>query len=316
MIRAGSGSRKILLDCDPGLDDALAIFFGLGMSRAVDCDSIVATYGNAALYKTKRNLLKILSFLNKKLPIGSGSRVPLRGKALKARDVHGKDGLGGLSLPFKAGPKDQVFKNGIDLIIESVLSKKINTIIALGPLTDIARALTKSPSILKHLDEIVIMGGAVFVEGNVTSYAEFNFFCDPEAARIVLRANVKKRLVSLDVTRKTLLSKAHLRPLRGVDTNCARFIYDIASYLIASKKRQGLDGAPMHDPLTVGLAIDRTLGSYKRGCLDVKTKGKDRGKVIVKTGKPNTQFCHKVDRERFFKLFIKALSRIGREEIL
>ncbi|MBI4335405.1 MAG: nucleoside hydrolase [Candidatus Omnitrophica bacterium] len=302
-----------MLDCDPGTDDALAIFLALGAPDKIDVKAILATYGNVDLGRTKANLLQILDFFKHPPPLGSGSKGPMKHSALEARGVHGEDGLGGLSGYTRGGgARRPVFKHGVDLIIDLALSDKIDTIIATGPLTDLAAAVKKASAILKKLDEVIIMGGAVFVRGNATPYAEFNFHCDPEAAKIILQAPVEKRLVSLDVTHKTVLSARRLEPLKAIKNPLAVFIRHIADYSIRSNKRRGLSGAPMHDPLAVALALDKGLGEYKRLRLDVETRGRRRGGVIVKRGKPNTLFCENVDVDKFFKLFIGTLVKLAK----
>lgn len=301
------------MDCDPGLDDALAVLLALGLPEIIDVRAIVATFGNVGLSRTKSNLLRILGFFRKSILLGSGSSGPFRTKARDARHVHGEDGMGGSSQFFIEQYKGR-FRDGIDLIIKSALSKRINRIIATGPLTDLAKAIKRAPEILENLDEIVIMGGAVFVEGNVTPYAEFNFHCDPEAAKIVLNAPAAKRLVSLDVTHKTLLKAADLKPLRGVKSPLARFICCIGDYAIRSNKKRSFSGAPMHDPLAAAIAIDPDIGRYELLCLDVETGGRKRGMVFAKKGRPNVIFCKKVDTKRFFDLFLGTLFRLAREE--
>lgn len=304
------------MDCDPGIDDALAILLALGSSEKIDVKAIVATFGNVALHQTKDNLLNILSFFKKVPLLGSGSKGPLKGKAQEARRVHGQDGLGDLP-PHQFLSSQRGCLNwcgGVDLIIDLALSNKIDTIVATGPLTDLARAIKKTPPFLKNLYEIVIMGGAVFVKGNVTPYAEFNFHCDPEAAAIVLNADVRKRLICLDVTHKTLLTSSHLKPLKAIDSRLSKFILGLTEYSIYANKKRGLAGAPMHDPLAVALAIDEGLGEYQDLCLDVETKGRQRGRVVLKEGNPNTRFCKKLNCPRFFELFTGALVRLAREE--
>lgn len=301
-----------MLECDPGLDDALAILLALGLPDIIDVKAIVATFGNVGLSQAKSNLLRILGFFRKSILLGSGSKGPIKGKAQEARHVHGEDGLGGFSQFFTKRYKGR-FRDGIDLIIKLALSNKINKIIATGPLTDLARAIKRAPEILKNLDEIVIMGGAVFVEGNVTPYAEFNFHCDPEAAKIVLNADAAKRLVSLDVTHKTLLKAGDLKPLRGIKSPIARFICCIGDYAIYSNKKRGFSGAPMHDPLAAAIAIDPEVGRYELLCLDVETRGRKRGMVFAKKGKPNVIFCKKVDTKKFFNIFIGTLVKLSKE---
>ncbi len=304
-----------MLDCDPGIDDALAVLFLLGSAK-VDVKAIVATFGNVGLNQTKRNLLRILGLFEPppnpmgavRIPlIGSGSRGPLRHKARRARHVHGQDGLADCSDVF--GRKHPAgFKNGIDLIINLALSNKIDRIIATGPLTDLARAFKKRPAILENLKEVVIMGGAVFVKGNVTPYAEFNFHCDPEADRIVLSSGVIKKLVSLDVTQKTLLRPAHLRRIKNIKGPIARFIYHIADYTIYSNRKRGLDGAPMHDPLA---AAKPHLAVKDKNGVEARTGGARRGMVAVKKGRPNILFCKKVNTGKFFDLFLGALTKLA-----
>ncbi|MFH1848115.1 MAG: nucleoside hydrolase [Candidatus Omnitrophota bacterium] len=305
--------KRILLDCDPGIDDALAIFLALGHAD-IELNSIVATYGNMSLEQVRENLSGVLGFFDAKdLPrVGSGSRHPIAGKSVEARHVHGEDGLGGRGRLLRKA--DLKFDDGVDVIIDSVLSEKIDTIVATGPLTDLARAVKKEPLLADFSGEIVIMGGAVSIPGNVTPESEYNFYCDPDAASIVLNLPVRKRLVSLDVTRRVLLTEKHVAALGSIDADIARFIADIGRYSIDFHRRaRNMGGACVHDALAMGLVIDEGIGKYEDLRLDVETKDKGRGRVIIKDGPSNVRFCREADTDRFFDILIKTYVKLAEQ---
>ncbi len=240
--------------------------------------------------------------------VGSGSGQPLKGvsSSLTARRFHGDDALGdsNLSEPkLKAATDD-----GIGLIISELDFGRADTIIATGPLTNLARALLRDPEITKKIKEVYIMGGAVFVDGNITPHAEFNFHCDPEAADLVLTSGLPITLVSLDVTHKVNVTQEHLEPLRKYKNRLGEFVVGIIEYSIDVHRRlRGAAGAHLHDPLTVAMAVSPQLGEYEQLSLRVDCAEK-RGMVHIVEGVKNVRFVKDVDVADFLKLFI---NRIG-----
>jgi len=301
-----------LIDCDPGIDDALAILLALG-EKSVNLKAITTEAGNVGISQTTKNLLGILklSGLNTFPNVGKGEEKPLTNKALEARDVHGQDGLGNVNIGF-ALPDIEV-RDGVSLIVSEILSGRIDSLIATGPLTNIARAIEKEGSIRDKLNSLFIMGGALRVRGNVTKFAEFNFFCDPEAAKIVLSSGIPISLVSLDVTEEVILTKDRIAGLGDKKSPITNFILQIIDYSIDYHKRErSLQGAYIHDALTVGLAIDESLGQFEELCVDVKLTGEERGRLFIKEGKPNVLFCKNVNSEKFLDFFLSRLEGLIR----
>lgn len=239
-------------------------------------------------------------------PVGAGSGQPLKVSSLPAREVHGADGLGNANLPepgLRATTDD-----GIGLMISKLASEEAETVIATGPLTNLARAISRDPDITKRIKDIYIMGGAVFVEGNVTPYAEFNFYSDPDAADYVLNSEVAVTLVSLDVTHKINVTEEDIEPFKRHKTRLAEFVTGIIEYSINFHKRyRGAIGAHLHDSLAVAIAAAPRLGEYEQLSLSVDC-GDKRGMVRTKDGVKNVRFVKDVDVDGFLELF---LNRIG-----
>ena len=284
--------------------------------KTFDLAAITTESGNVSIKQTTKNLIDILQLSGiKKFPgIGKGSSKPIKGKSREARLVHGTDGLGSskLNLPHI----DIKVQHGIDLIVREVISGNIDTIIATGPLTNIALALRKEPRIKNKLKNLYIMGGALRVPGNVTEHAEFNFFCDPEAVKLVLDSRLPITLVSLDVTEKAILTNRDLEGLRNIKTSLSRFIQHIANYSINYHKEfRKIQGAYIHDPLAVGIAIDESLGCFENLSIGVDVSGDRRGRIFIKEGFPNIRFCNDIDCKRFLSLFLRRLEELSKEVI-
>lgn len=302
---------KVLIDCDPGIDDALALLFAFG-SEDLKVEFIVGSYGNVELTQVMDNLSGILGFMleEEKPKIGRGSDAPLKKTPISARAVHGADGLGNTLSWLPKMRFDS--SEGVELIIDSVLNERVDKIVATAPLTDIARAVEKEPSLLQRIDEIIIMGGAVFKEGNVTEDAEFNFYCDPDAADFVLNTPGRKILISLDITRDILVKEGMISPFQQINNDLARFIVSILSYSIEFHRRErALEGACIHDAIAVAVCSDAGIGEYEDLNLGVECGLDKTGKVIVKEDQANVRFCKRIDSGRFFEAFFSSLLDIS-----
>lgn len=299
--------RDVILDCDPGVDDSLAILFALA-SKELKIKAVTTTFGNVDLEQATQNALNILELSGVTEPpvVGAGSSRPLKAPLLAARDVHGADGLGNMNLrppKLKAATGD-----GVELIISKLNSGDADAIIATGPLTNLARAISREPSIARRINRLYIMGGAVFVEGNITPYAEFNFYCDPDAANYVLNSAVNITLVSLDVTHKINVTEEDIAPFKEHKNRLSEFVTGIIEHSIGfHREHRGAKGAHLHDPLAVAIALEPQLGEYEALSLSVNCADK-RGKAELKEGLKNISFVRDVDVEGFLKLF---LNRIG-----
>lgn len=289
-------------------------------SEELALKAVTTVFGNVPLRQTTRNALSILELCELSDPpvVGAGSGGPLRASALPprgadiARLVHGADGLGNANLPepgLKAATDD-----AIGLMISKLISGEADTVIATGPLTNLARAISRDPGITKKIKDIYVMGGAVFVDGNVTPHAEFNFYSDPDAADYVLNSEVAVTLISLDVTRKINVTGEHLEFFQRSKTMLAEFVTGIIRYSIDShRKFRGAAGAHLHDPLAVAIAAAPQIGQYEQLSLSVNRSDKP-GMVKVKEGVKNIRFVRDVDADGFLKLFLKRIG--GRIEII
>lgn len=305
--------KRVIIDCDPGIDDALAVLLALTSSE-LEVKAITTVRGNVSVSQTTKNLLNIVEIAKVKNPpaTGCGSSTPLGGSILPAlqlrssRGVHGNDGLGNSG--FSRPTISLTHKDGIELIISKLLSGEADTLICLGPLTNIARALILKPELKDVIVKIIVMGGAVFCPGNVTQDAEFNIFSDPEAADVVFNSGLTINLVSLDVTKKVILSQIHLQRLKNSSGPLRDFIVGILEYSIKfHQSKRKVDGTYLHDPLAVGVAIDESLGNFQPLSLGIDL-GSRRGKTYIKDGPLNVQFCSEIDGVRFMDIFLDRLT--------
>lgn len=308
-----------MIDCDPGIDDALAILFALSSDK-IRVEAITTVYGNVSVSQCTSNLMNILDISGvKKTPeIGKGSKRPLVKERMKPRRVHGRDGLGEINLSPPKG--NFIVNDAVKLAVSKILSKKIDYIIATGPLTNIAKIITKDSKVPSLIKRIYIMGGAFFVRGNVTPYAEFNIYNDPEATKMVFDSKIPKTLVGLDVTHKAVLEKGDLKRFIAIDNRLSRFIVHIADFAIEYHERfRDVKGAYMNDPLCVGVAIDEALCEYDKGPLEVRLSGAERGRIIVSDGNrkktiSKISYCKDVNAPMFKKLFLDTLEELCKKE--
>ncbi len=321
-------AERVLIDTDPGIDDALALILAL-RSPELEVTAITTVSGNVPVDVGTRNVFTVLSLLSlsQEPPVASGLSQPRRKPPVFATSVHGDDGLGGLhryrdsSGRPRYGPP-RVTPSGRSAVEEILFHigprPESFTLIALGPLTNIAEAIEKDRDTMTRLKRIVLMGGAVTVPGNITAAAEFNIFVDPEAASIVLGAGIPITMVGLDVTRKVRLTRetveAEVFPCR---TDVSQFVCDCTSDLFAiCEAREGKPSFPLHDPLAVGVVIDPSLVSSKPMHVEIETGGEvtegmtlaDRRPLMETLKKsPNAQVCLDVEEGRFLSLFLERL---------
>ena len=262
---------KVVIDTDPGTDDAIALVVALN-SPQLDILGLTTVGGNARLSHTTRNALRILEFVNRpEIPVYPGSSRPIKGAFEYAYGFHGPAGLT-VRLPL---PKTKAQAgSGVDFIIEAARANRGDlTLIALGPLTNVAKALKIEPRIVDWLNEIVVMGGAVDVPGNVTPHAEFNIFDDPEAARTVFDSGASIRLIGLDVCRKAEVTRADEDWFRG-DSQGERLVSRILTNWL---KMRGRDEAySLCDPLAVAAAIRPELFTFSQANVSVETDDSSR----------------------------------------
>jgi inosine-uridine nucleoside N-ribohydrolase len=264
---------RIILDTDPGIDDALSLFLALA-SPEVQLEAITTVSGNVHVDLTTRNALALLELAGRTdIPLARGCERPIARQPVVADYVHGQNGLGGIELPE---PQLQpVSQHAVDLLIEKVLAAPGEiTLVPVGPLTNIAMALRKEPRIANSVREVVIMGGALRVPGNVTPEAEFNIFADPHAAHMVFHAGWPMRLVTLDVTNKTLLRREQVQVLASSGSPITRLIQQMVdNFLHTFGQPRGITAFQMHDPLCLAAAFQPELITWEPAYVDVELTG-------------------------------------------
>jgi len=265
--------KKILIDTDPGIDDSLAILLALA-SPELSLEGLSIVHGNCSLEQAVINGLSVLELANAgHIPVTAGCELPLVQPSLLAPETHGNTGLGYAKLP-KPRIKPRV-QHGCDFLIEKILSNPGEiTLVAIGPLTNVALAIRKEPRIVKALKELIIMGGAIRHEGNTTALAEFNTFVDPHAAHIVYHAGIPTTLVPLDVTYQCMLTRKDVERLQVSDSPIPAFIRDTTKfYMEFHDAYQGLEGCVINDPLALALTFAPELCDYQELPVDVDLSG-------------------------------------------
>lgn len=277
----GTGApRKIILDCDPGIDDALAVVFAL-RSPELQVEAITTVAGNVLIEPTTANARGLVDLAGTyRPPVAMGAARPLSGKLLIADFVHGANGLGGVDLETSV-PLDR--RGAVGLMAETICRHPGEiTLVAVGPLTNVAMLLREEPSRAAELREIILMGGS-FGKGNTTPVAEFNIYSDPLAAKEVLASGIPITMLTLEATSQAVLQREHLDELRSSPEASARTIAAFAEPYINFVEDHGPPGAPLHDPLAVGVAIDPTLALETAEVhVDVETAGElTRGQTVA-----------------------------------
>jgi inosine-uridine nucleoside N-ribohydrolase len=299
---------EILLDCDPGHDDAIALLLALA-SPEVELAGVTTVAGNQTLDKTTANALRVLELVGVEIPVAAGADRPLVRELRVAANVHGETGLDGPDLPpAKGKPVEQ---HAVDFLAERVEGR---TLVATGPLTNVALLLARHPE--ARPDRLVLMGGAI-AEGNVTPAAEFNIWADPEAAARVFESGLDVTMVGLDVTHKALMTRAHAEELRrtGRTGRTVAELFDFFS--VFHREVYGLDGAPIHDAVAVAQVIRPELLELQRLHVAVDTESRlCRGRTVVdlwrRTGnEPNASVAVDIDAEAFLSLLVERLSRLS-----
>lgn len=301
--------KKIIIDVDPGIDDALALLYAI-KSNKFDIKAITTLCGNSSLLNTTSNAKYILDLLNSSIPIYSGSEKPLARK-LYIGKVHGDEGLGGIK-----SKKDPKLLNGmaVNKIIEIIKNNPNEiTLIAIGPLTNIAKVIRKDKKTMNLLKEFVIMGGAINTYGNVNRVAEFNFFADPEAASIVINSGLNINLVPLNATRKLVLTEKILKAFPK--TKLFNIIQKVVKpYLEYYSKNVNIKGCILHDPLTVGIVLNPSKSKTEKFDIQIETKGElTQGMCVVelrkKRPKPNVNVVMDIDSRYYLNDFIKTITK-------
>ena len=322
-----AAAKKIVIDTDPGTDDALALMLALN-SPELDVRAITVVPGNVTAAMGLDNALRMVSLANRcDIPVAAGAQNPLFQKLITAEFWHGKNGLANIELPPSQCKVDPRF--GPDLIIQLVhASPHEITLVPVGPLTNIALAVEKDPSIVPLVKEVILMGGSIN-GGNVTAAAEANIYNDPEAAQIVFQAGWPLTMVGLEVGDKALFTHKYLDELRQTHGPINDFIVSVLRFLVTLSATFGSPGSPMYDPSAVAVAIDSTLVKVQEMHVDVETRGEfTRGETVgnrhgevernvlhgdryiiegVDKVTPNAKVCVDVDAGRFLQLFVSRI---------
>ncbi len=305
--------KKVIIDCDVGVDDAFALILAFH-SPELDVKSVTGVNGNVPLEQVFKNIQKVLSLIQPqhKPLIAKGADQPLKGETIYAHSVHGKDGLGGAKIDLTEGVEWwQSFQGRADELITKMARQYPDemTLIATGPLTNLALAIRKDSEGMGELKEIVIMGGAVRTKGNITSYAEFNIFSDPLAAKIVLESGLPITLVPLDVTQQVSLTPQWMEErVKPIKNSFSKFVIEATGYNSTTQQFRNKELIHLHDPLAVGVVIDPTLVKKEKLSIDVDTQeGEHYGKTSETKEGPKVEVCLEVDAKGFLELFTSRL---------
>ena len=315
--------RKVIIDCDPGHDDALAILLA---AKHLDVLGITTVAGNQSLDKVVANALKIVEFAGlTHIPVCRGADRPLVKPALHAANIHGETGLDGPALPDPTTPLHP--SHGVDFIIDTLMATDDVTLIPTGPLTNIGLALRQEPRIAARIAEISLMGGGL-THGNTTAAAEFNIYVDPEAAHIVFSSGIPIKMCGLNLTRQANATAVEVERIRALGNRTGKIVAELLDFFRSTiKKVFGIDGGALHDPCAVAALIDPTLITFEPMHVAVELHGEHTygmtvcdhrhmritGGDIATIGKrpglqPNAEVALLLDAERFFNLLTETIA--------
>jgi purine nucleosidase len=318
---ASTEPRKIILDCDPGHDDAVAILLAYG-SPAIELLAVTTVVGNQTLEKVTKNALAVGTIAGiTGVPFAAGCARPLVRTIENAPDIHGESGMDGPAQPESTITLDS--RHAVDLIIDTVMAHEPGTItlVPTGGLTNIAMAARKEPRIVERVKEVVLMGGGYHV-GNWSAVAEFNIIIDPEAAHIVFNEKWPVVMVGLDLTHQALATDEVVAKIEAIGTGPAKFVRELMDFFKATyKDAQGFDFPPVHDPCAVAYVIDPSIVSTRKVPVNIELTGTlTLGMTVADFRAPAPADCHTsvavdLDHQRFWDLVTDALVRIGDVEV-
>ncbi|GAA6196784.1 nucleoside hydrolase [Pseudophaeobacter arcticus] len=311
-------ARKVIIDTDPGQDDAVALLLALASPDDVNVLGITCVAGNVPLPLTHKNARIICEVAGRTdVPVFAGRAAPLSRPLVTAEEVHGKTGLDGPELFEPTLPlQDQ---DGVAFIIDTLRREPAGTVTLcpLGPLSNIAAAFQAAPDIMERVQEVVLMGGAYFEVGNVTPAAEFNIYVDPEAADIVLKSGIQITMMPLDVTHKALTTRPRIEALRALGNRAGSFTAEMLDFFERfDMEKYGSDGGPLHDPCVIAYLIQPELFSGRQVNVEIETQSElTLGMTVadwwgVTTRPPNALFIGDLDAEGFFTLITDRLARL------
>jgi len=309
--------QKIIIDTDPGQDDAVAILLALA-SPELEVLGITCVAGNVPLALTTRNARIICELAGRpETRVFAGCDRPMRRDLVTAEYVHGKTGLNGADLPDPTMPLQP--GHAVDFLIDTLRAEPAGsvTLVPIGPLTNIATAMTRAPDIISRIGRIVLMGGAYFEVGNVTPAAEFNIYVDPEAAQIVFGAGVPLVVVPLDVTHQALTTRARVAAFRALGSPVGDAVAGWTDFFERfDMQKYGSEGAPLHDPCTIAWLLRPDLFEGREINVEIETEGRlTTGMTVadwwrVTDRAPNALFLRHVDADGFYALLTERLARL------
>lgn len=310
-------TKKIILDCDPGHDDAIALLLAYG-NPEIDLLAVTTVAGNQTLEKVTYNALAIAEMAKiRNIPFAAGSARPLVRDIEVAPDIHGESGLDGPELPKPTLALDK--RHAVSLIIDTIMSHppKTITLVPTGALTNIALAARLEPRIVERVKDVVLMGGGYHV-GNWSPVAEFNIKIDPEAAHIVFNEKWQLTMVGLDLTHQALATPEVVAKIADIGTQCSQFVVELLDFFGKMyKQAQGFDSPPVHDPCAVAYVIDSSVMTTQKVPVDIELSGAlTLGMTVADFRHLAPEDCHtqvamKLDHDKFWLLVINALKNIG-----
>ena len=310
--------RKIIIDTDPGQDDAVAILLALGSPDELEVLGITAVAGNVPLALTQKNARIICELAGRPdVKVYAGCDAPLKRKLVTAEHVHGKTGLDGPVLTDPVMPLQP--GHAVDFIIDTLRAEASGTVTLcpLGPLTNIAAAFLKAPDIIPRVAQIVLMGGAYFEVGNITPTAEFNIYVDPEAADIVFKSGIDLVVMPLDVTHKALTNKSRVAAFRALGTHPGRMVAEWTDFFERfDMQKYGSEGAPLHDPCVIAYLLNPALFTGRHINVEIETgSALTLGMTVadwwgVTNRAPNALFIGDVDADGFYALLIQRIGQL------
>lgn len=311
-------ARKIIIDTDPGQDDAVAILLALASPDEIDLLGLTCVAGNVPLPLTARNARIVCELANRPdVPVFAGCDRPMGRALVTAEHVHGKSGLDGPALPEPTMPLQDA--HAVDFLIDTLRREAPGTVtlVPIGPLTNIATAFTRAPDIVGRVHEIVLMGGAYFQVGNITPAAEFNIHVDPQAADIVFRAGAPITVMPLDVTHRALVTRPRNDAFRALGNAVGVAVAEMTDFFERfDREKYGSDGAPLHDPCTIAYLLEPALFTGRHVNVEIETASElTMGMTVADwwrvTGRaPNAMFMGDVNADGFFTLLTERLARL------
>lgn len=310
-------AKPIIIDCDPGADDAIALFLALAFPESLDVLGITTVAGNVPLPLTQKNARCLCELAGRtNLPIYAGCPRPLVRLLTTAEDVHGRTGLDGISLPEPQMPLQG--QHAVDFLIDTLMGSTGNiTLATLGPLTNLAVAIIKQPAICQRLQEVVMMGGSV-TQGNITPSAEFNVYVDPHAAQVVITAGIALTIVGLDVTHQAIATPERLNAIRAINSPISTATIGLLNHYGAyDMDRYGFSGPPLHDPCVIAYLLQPDLFTSRRAHVAIETTSElTMGRMVVDrwhvtNQPPNANVIESIEAEGFYQLLTQAIGRLS-----